>query len=59
MPDKDDIIASLLRELVAFKAAGDEENAKAVEAELKYHGFEGKAPAKRAEKRPAPKAEAR
>jgi hypothetical protein len=59
MPDKDDIIASLLKELVAFKEAGDEENVKAVEAELEFRGFKAEPPAKRAEMRPAPMVEKR
>jgi hypothetical protein len=59
MPAKEDIIASLVRELAAFKEAGDEENVKAVEAELRYRGVEAKPPAKRAEMRPAPETEKR
>jgi hypothetical protein len=59
MPDKDDIIASLLRELAAFQEAGDEENVAGVKAELARMGFKPAAPAKRAETRPAPETEKR
>jgi hypothetical protein len=59
MPDKADIIKSLLAELAAFKDAGDEENIAGVEAELRRHGHEAKSPAKRAETRPAAEPEKR
>jgi hypothetical protein len=59
MPAKEDIIASLLRELVAYKEKGDEENVKAVEAELRFRGFKPEPPAKRAEIRPAAEPEKR
>ncbi len=59
MPAKEDIIASLLRELVAYKAAGDEENVAGVEAELSRLGFKAEPPAKRAETRPAAEPEKR
>ena len=59
MPDKSDIIASLLRELAGYQAAGDEENAMGVKAELERMGFKPAAPAKRAETRPAAESESR
>lgn len=59
MPAKEDIIASLLRELVNFKAKDDEENVAAVEEELRFYGFKPEPPAKRAEIRPAVEAERR
>jgi hypothetical protein len=59
MPDKSDIIASLLIELVGYQDAGDEENVKGVKAELERMGWKPAAPAKRAETRPAPEIEKR
>jgi hypothetical protein len=59
MPDKDDIIASLLLELVNYQDKGDEENVAGVKAELARMGWKPAAPAKRAETRPAPQAEKR
>ncbi len=59
MPDKDDIIASLLRELVAYKDKGDEVNVAGVEAELERLGWKPAAPAKRAETRLATEVEKR
>lgn len=53
MPDKDDIIASLLRELVSYKDKGDTENVAGAEAELRFYGFKPEPPAKRAKTRPA------
>jgi hypothetical protein len=54
-----EVIDSLLRELAKYEAAGNEDNARAVRNELDRHGFKPKAPAKRAEKRPAPEKEER
>jgi hypothetical protein len=59
MPDKETIIAALLRELAGFKAAGDEVNVKGVEAELKFYGYKAAAPAERAETRPVKATEKR
>jgi hypothetical protein len=59
MPDKDDIIASLLRELVGYQEKGDEENVAGVKAELERRGWKPAAPAKRAETRPVPEPEKR
>jgi hypothetical protein len=59
MPDKDDIIASLLLELVNYQDKGDEENVAGVKAELSRMGWKPAAPAKRAETRPAPTTEKR
>lgn len=59
MPDDQTIIDSLLRELAAFEAAGDEENVRGVKLELDRMGWKPKAPVRRAEKRPAAKKETR
>ena len=52
MPDKADIIASLLRELAKYEAWGDEDNVRGVKNELARLGWKPAAPAKRAETRP-------
>jgi len=49
-------ITALLRERVGYEARGDKDRVKAVDAELAAYGAEGKAPAQRATKRPAPTA---
>jgi len=49
MPDKDDIIASLLRELAKYEAREDEDNVRGVKNELARLGWKPAAPAKRAE----------
>jgi len=59
MPDDETIIASLLRELAGYEAAGDEENVRGVKLELNRLGFKPASPAKRATKRPAVKKESR
>ena len=53
MPDKDDIIASLLRELAKYEAQGNEDNIRGVKNELARLGWKPAPPAKRAETRPA------
>lgn len=53
MPNIEDLIASLLRELAGYEAAGDKDNVRGVKNELSRLGFKPAAPAKRAEKRPA------
>ena len=45
-----ELIDSLLRELVKYENRGDEVNADGVRKELKRHGWKPAAPAKRAEK---------
>jgi len=59
MPDKADIIASLLRELSKYEAREDEDNVRGVKNELARLGWKPAAPAKRAETRPAAKGEER
>lgn len=53
------IIAALLRERRAYEIHGDKGGVKAVDAELRRLGHEAAPPAKRAERRPAPKASTR
>jgi len=57
MPDKADIIASVLRELSKYEAREDEDNVRGVKNELARLGWKPAAPAKRAETRPAAKIE--
>jgi hypothetical protein len=57
MPDKADIIASLLRELAKYEAREDEDNVRGVKNELGRLGWKPAAPAKRAEKATAVKEE--
>ena len=52
-------IRGLLDERRGYVARGDDARVAGVDAELKRVGYEAKAPAKRAEKRPATKAETR
>lgn len=53
MPDKDVLIESLLRELAKYEQREDETNIRGVKLELDRLGWKPKAPAKRAETRPA------
>ena len=48
-----EVIDSLLRELAKYEQRGDEDNVRGVKNELSRLGFKPKAPAKRAETRPA------
>lgn len=61
MADKVDqeVVDSLLRELVKYEAAGNEDNVRAVKNELARVGWKPAAPSKRAETRPAAKKETR
>jgi hypothetical protein len=52
-------IAALLRERVGRELDGDDDSMKKIDAELKRVGHQAKAPAKRAEKRPAAKGSTR
>ncbi len=49
-------ITALLRERVGYEARGDKARVQAVDAELAAYGHEGKTPAQRSTKRPAPTA---
>lgn len=59
MPVDPEVIESLLRELAKYEAAGNEDNVRGVKNELARLGWKPAAPAKRAEKRPAPEKETR
>jgi hypothetical protein len=52
-------IAALLRERAGREIAEDEDAVAVIDAELRRVGHKASAPAKRAEKRPAPKGESR
>ena len=51
--DRKSYIAALLRERAGYVTRGESERAQLVDAELRRLGYEAKAPAKRAERRPA------
>lgn len=54
MPSPEDLIIGYLEELRGYEASGDAAGAKAVKAELKALGYDGKTPAQRAETRDRP-----
>lgn len=52
-------VAALVRERDVYRASGREDRVAAVEAELSRLGVDASPPAKRSERRPAPKRETR